>query len=61
MKLKKMGNDEANADGFKQEIGNSKNTKVFKKVIKNEFGSKIIIAKKVIEECSENTGGDKLR
>ena len=31
------------------------------KVIKNEFGSKIIITKKVIEESSENTEGDKLQ
>ena len=53
--------DEEDDDSFEKEVGNSKNTKVFKKIIKNEPGSKIIITKKVIEESSENTGGDKLQ
>jgi len=56
-----LGDDEEDDDDFEKEIGNSKNTKVFKKIIKNEPGSKIIITKKVIEESSENTGGDKLQ
>jgi len=56
-----LGDDEEDDDDFEKEVGNSKNTKVFKKVIKNEPGSKIIITKKVIEESSENTGGDKLQ
>ena len=55
-----LGDDEDDDDDFEKQIGNSKNTKVFKKVIKNEPGSKIIITKKVIEESSESTGGDKL-
>jgi hypothetical protein len=57
---KVLGDDEEDDDDFEKEVGNSKNTKVFKKVIKNEPGSKIIITKKVIEESSENDGGDKL-
>ena len=56
-----LGDDEEDDDDFEKQIGNSKNTKVFKKIIKNEPGSKIIITKKVIEESSENTGGDKLQ
>ena len=56
-----MGEDEEDDDDFEKQIGNSKNTKVFKKIIKNEPGSKIIITKKVIEENSENAGGDKLQ
>ena len=56
-----LGEDEEDDDDFEKQIGNSKNTKVFKKIIKNEPGSKIIITKKVIEESSENTGGDKLQ
>ena len=56
-----LGDDEEDDDDFEKEVGNSKNTKVFRKVIKNEPGSKIIITKKVIEESSENTGGDKLQ
>ena len=56
-----LGDDEEDDDDFENQIGNSKNTKVFKKIIKNEPGSKIIITKKVIEESSENTGGDKLQ
>ena len=55
-----LGDDEDDDDDFEKEVGNSKNTKVFRKVIKNEPGSKIIITKKVIEESSESTGGDKL-
>ena len=56
-----LGDDEDDDDDFEKEVGNSKNTKVFRKVIKNEPGSKIIITKKVIEESSESTGGDKLQ
>lgn len=49
-------------DEFEKEISNSnpKNTKFFKKVIKNEPGSKVVITKRVIEESSEQTGGEKL-
>ena len=56
-----LGDDEEDDDDFEKQIGNSKNTKVFKKIIKNGPGSKIVITKKVIEESSENTGGDKLQ
>ncbi len=56
-----LGDDEEDDDDFEKEVGNSKNTKVFKKIIKNEPGSKIIITKKVIEESSEHNGGDKLQ
>jgi hypothetical protein len=56
-----LGDDEDDDDDFEKEVGNSKNTKVFKKIIKNEPGSKVIITKKVIEESSENSGGDKLQ
>ena len=52
-------------EGIKKKISykipKGKNTKVFKKIIKNGPGSKIVITKKVIEESSENTGGDKLQ
>ncbi len=56
-----LGDDEEDDDDFEKEIGNSKNTKVFKKIIKNEPGSKVIITKKIIEESSENNGGEKLQ
>ena len=40
-------------------IVGSKNTKIYKKIIKDEKGSKIII-KKVVEEISDSKEGDKL-
>ena len=40
-------------------IVNSKNTKIYKKIIKDESGSKVII-KKIVEEISEKDNGDKL-
>ena len=55
------GNEKYSEVVYEKEVGNSKNTKVFKKIIKNEPGSKVIITKKVIEESSENSGGDKLQ
>ena len=45
-------------EGDKNIVG-SKNTKIIKKIVKDEKGSKIII-KKIVEEISESKDGDKL-
>ena len=60
---KRIIGDDEDEDEFEKEISNSnsKNTKVFRKVIKNEPGSKVVITKKVIEESSEQTGWEKLQ
>ena len=57
-RIVKEGEIEDDEDDDKNIVG-SKNTKIYKKIIKDEKGSKIII-KKVVEEISDSKEGDKL-
>ena len=51
--------DEINDDNFSDKnITGSKNTKIYKKIVKDENGSKIIIEKKIIEEITGNKKED---
>lgn len=45
---------EEDIDDFEKEIQGSKNAKVYKKIVKNEPGSRVIITKRVIEENVES-------
>lgn len=45
---------EEDVDDFEKEIKGSKNSKVYKKIVKNEPGSRVIITKRVIEENVES-------
>ena len=51
--------DEFDDEDFEKELP-GKNTKFYKKIVKNEPGSKVIITKKVIEESSSSNKDDKL-
>ena len=51
--------DEIDDDNFgDKNITGSKNTKIYKKIVKDENGSKIIIEKKIIEEITGNKDED---
>lgn len=51
--------EEKEPEGKDNNIAGTKNTKIYKKVVKDENGSKITI-KKVVEEISEGNNNDKL-
>ena len=52
--------DEIDEDISDKNITGSKNTKIYKKIVKDENGSKIIIEKKIIEEITGNKDDDDL-
>ena len=58
-KVVKEGEIDDNDDNDDKNVVGSKNTKIYKKVVKDENGSKIII-KKVVEEVTEGHKDDKL-